>query len=93
MLSGLINQTSAGTIHRLYRIAGVVKTGKVHILFVIVPMAAPVPQLFVENDRRLDFLIAVFIVNTAPEVHYGVPDNHSLGVNECKAGAGLVETK
>ena len=93
VLPGLIDQAAAGTIHRLYRVVGVVEPGEVHVFFVVVPVAAPVPQLLVENDGRANLLVPISIVNAPPEVHDGVPDNHPFGMNERKAGTGLVETK
>ena len=56
-------------------------------------MAALVPKLFIQNDRRADFLVLIPPVHAAPEVHDCVPDHHPLGVDEGKTGAGLVETE
>ena len=78
MLIGFINEAAAGTVHRLYRVVGIVEAGEIHILFVIVPVAALMPKLFIENYRRLDFLVAVSVVNGPPEFDYRIPDNHSL---------------
>src|SRR4030042_3481404 len=47
VLSGVINQAAAGALHRLYSVVDIVKPGEIHILFVIVPMAAFVPKLLI----------------------------------------------
>ncbi len=93
VLACLVNQTASRTIHRLYRITGIVNSCKVHILFIIVPMAALMPQLLVENYGRADFFIFILIVNATPKVHYCIPDNHPFRMNECKARAGFVEAE
>ncbi len=49
MLSGFINQAAARAVHRLYGIGGIIETCEVHILFIVVPMAASVPELLIED--------------------------------------------
>ena len=93
MLSRFVDEQPAGAVHRLDRVVDVVDGGKVHILFIVVPVAALVPELLVENDGRFYLVIAVFAMNGPPEVDDLVPDYHPLGVEEGETGAGLVEAE
>ena len=89
----LVDQHAARAVHGLDGIVLLVDDGGVHIVLVVVPVAAALPELAVENDRRSHFNIAVLFVDLAPVVYESVFQHHTLGQEEGEAGAGLVHHK
>lgn len=83
----LIDEHSAGAVHRLYRKVGVVYNGGVHILLVVIPMAAALPERTVEHHGSGYLDIAVALMNLAPVVDKGISENHAVGQEEREAGA------
>ena len=87
----LVDQHAAGAVHGLYRVILAVYYGGVHVVLVVIPVAAPVPQLLIENYRSGDFHIAVSLMHLAPVLEQGVAQHHALGEEEGEAGALLHE--
>jgi len=56
-------------------------------------MAAALPQLAAQDDRRADLLVAGAHVLAAPVVDHGVPQAHALGVEEREARPLVVEAE
>ena len=67
--------------------------GEVHVVLVVLPVAAALPELAAQDLRRAHFLVAGLDVLAAPVVDDGVPDAHAPGVEEGEAGALLVEAE
>ena len=84
---GLIDQHAAGAVHRLERERHIVDDGRVHIIFVVIPMAAAVPEILVEHDRRRDLDIAGFLMDLTPVVDELVFEHHAVGQEEREARA------
>ena len=83
----LVHQHAARAVHGLDGKVRVVDDRSVHVLFVVVPVAAALPQGSVEHDGSADLLIACSAVDLAPVVDELVFQNHALGQEERKAGA------
>ena len=83
----LIDEHSAGAVHRLYRKVGVVYNRGVHILLVVIPMTAALPERTVEHHRSGYLDIAVALMHFAPIVYKGISENHAVGQEEREAGA------
>ena len=88
-----INEQSTRTIHGFHCVSLFVNVCKIHILFIVIPMSAFMPELFVQNNRCADFFISISIMNTPPEINNRIPDDHSLWMDECKTGTGFIETE
>ncbi len=58
----LVDQNAAGAVHGLDGEILPVNDGGVHIFLVVIPVAAAVPELLVEDDRRGDLHIAIALV-------------------------------
>ena len=86
VLGGLVEQAAAGAVHRLDRIADLVDLGEVHVLFVVVPVAAAVPELLVENDRGPDLLVPVLAVHLPHEIDISFQMIMPLGCMKAKPG-------
>ena len=83
----LINQHAAGAVHGLNGVILAVDDGGVHVVLVVIPVAAAVPELLVEDDGRGDLHIAVALVALPPIVQQGVFQHHALGQEEREARA------
>ena len=66
---------------------------EVHVVLVVLPVAAALPELAAQDLRRAHLLVAGLDVLGAPVVDDRVPDAHALGVEEGEAGALLVEAE
>ena len=64
----LVHQHSAGAVHGLDRVVLSVDDGGVHVVLVVIPVAAAVPELLVEYDGRGHLDVAVALVHLAPVV-------------------------
>ena len=87
------HQARAGAVHRLDREPLLVDLGEVHVLVVVVPVAAALPQLLAEDHGRADLLVPEPVELRA---HGGldlVDDDHALGQVEREAGTGVVEVE
>ena len=91
--AALVDQQAAGAVHGLHRVRLLVDGGEVHVLFVVVPVAAALPELAAQDHRGADLLVTGAHVLGAPEVDHRVPQAHALGVEEREAGALLVEAE
>ena len=85
-----IYQHPAGAVHGLDGVVLLVDDRGVHVGLVMVPVAAALPELAVEDDGRGDLHIAVALVYLAPVVDEGVLQRHAVGQEEGEARAGLV---
>ena len=91
--SALVDEQAAGAVHRLHRVRLLVDLGEVHVLLVVVPVAAALPQLAAQDHRGADLLVAGAHVLGAPEVDHRVPEAHALGVEEREPRPLLVEAE
>ena len=82
----LVNKHSAGAVHRFNRVIFVVNFDNVHVVLVVIPVTATMPQLLVEDHRRFYLLVARLGVLLAPEVLEGVAQNHAFGEEERETG-------
>ena len=83
----LINQHAAGAVHRLDGVILAVDDGGVHVVLVVIPVAAAVPELLVEDDGRGDLHIAIALVALAPVVEQRIFQHHALRQEEREARA------
>ena len=81
----LVDQHAAGAVHGLDGVVLAVDDGGIHIVLVVIPVAAAVPQLLIQDDGRGDLHIAVALVALAPVVQQGVFQHHALGQEEREA--------
>ena len=84
-----IDQHAAGAVHGLHAVDLVVDHGGVHVVLVMIPVAAGLPQLAIHDQGRGDLHIAVFTVQLAPVLDQRVLQNHAVGQEEGEAD-GLV---
>ena len=84
---GLIGEHAAGAVHRLNGEVLAVDDGGVHVVLVVVPVAARLPQVAAQNHRRGNLHIAVALVDFAPVVDERILEHHALGKEEREAGA------
>ena len=83
----LINQHAAGAVHRLDGVILAVDDSGVHVVLVVIPVAAAVPELLVEDDGRGDLHIAIALVALAPVVEQRIFQHHALRQEEREARA------
>ena len=83
----LVDHHAAGAVHGLDGVVFLVDDGGVHIVFIVVPVAAALPQLAAEDDGGGDLHIAVLLVDLTPIVDKQVLQHHALGQEEGEAGA------
>src|SRR5450830_461910 len=91
--AALVDEQAAGAVHGLHGVGLLVDLGEVHVVLVVVPVAAALPELAAQDHRRADLLVTGAHVLGAPEVDHRVPETHALGVEEGEAGALLVEAE
>ena len=82
-----VEQQVPGAVHRLDRVWVLVDGGEIHPILVVVPVAAEVPERFVQDDRSLDLLVVLPVMHLEPEGADLVVDHHAVGMPEGKAGA------
>ena len=68
----LVDEKSAGTVHRLNCEILFVNGGGVHIVLVVIPVTRGLPKLTVKHNGRCDLYIACTAVDLAPVVDKGV---------------------
>ncbi len=91
--AALVDEQPTGAVHGLHRVRLLVDLGEVHVLLVVVPVAAALPQLAAQDHRGADLLVAGSHVLGAPEVDHRVPQAHAPGVEEGEAGPLFVEAE
>ena len=91
--AALVDEQAAGAVHGLHGERLLVDLGEVHVVLVVLPVAAELPKFAAQDLRRADLLVAGGHVLGAPEVDDRVPDAHALGVEEGEAGTLLVEAE
>ena len=77
-----IYQHRTGTVHGFNRIIPVVDLCKIHVVLIMIPMSGSVPQIFIQNQRRFNFLIAPLNMSFPPERFQFVADYHASGHKE-----------
>ena len=82
-----VDQHAAGAVHGLYGEILFVDDGGVHVLLVVLPMAAALPQGPPQDDGRGDLHVPVALVDLPPVVDEGVAEHHALGQEEGEPGA------
>ena len=88
-----VYQHAARAVHGLNGKVLAVDERGVHIILVMVPVAAALPQRPAEDDGRADLLIARALMDFAPVVDEGVFQQHALGQEEREARAFLQQCK
>ena len=91
--SVLIDHHAAGTVHRLDAVRVLVNHGCVHVVLIVIPVSACLPQLAVHNHRRGNLHIAVLKVQTAPIVNQGIFQRHALWQKERETRCLVAEHK
>ena len=84
---GLIDQHTAGAVHRLERKRHIVDDGGIHIIFIVIPVTAAVPKILIEHDRGRDLDVAGLLVDLAPVIDELVFEHHAVGQEEREARA------
>ena len=93
MLLGVVDEHAARAVHRLDGVVFTVDLREIHVLFVVIPVAGRLPELAVQDDRRLDLLVAITAMDIAPVVNELVADNHAVRMEEREARAFLVQAE
>jgi len=91
--AALVDKQAAGAVHRLHRVRVPVDLGEVHVVLVVLPVAAAFPELAAQDLGRAHLVVAGAHVLGAPVVDHRVPDAHALGMEEGEAGALVVEAE
>src|SRR5919202_668265 len=89
--AGVEEQHVARAVHRLQRVQRLAVRDPEQVLLVLVPVAAPLPQLDVPHQRRLHLVVAALRVLLAAELLERVPDDHPLWVPERRARRDVLE--
>ena len=90
---GSVHQHAARAVHRLDREVLAVDHRRVHIVFIVIPVAGGLPEAAVQDHRRGNLHIAGFLVNLSPVIKKRVFQHHSLGQEERKSRSGLMHHK
>ena len=93
VLRGVVDEHAARAVHRLDGVVFTVDLREVHVLFVVIPVAGRLPKLAVQDDRRLDLLVAIAAMDIAPVVDELVADDHAVRMEEREARAFLVQAE
>ena len=93
VLLGVVDEHAARAVHRLDGVVFTVDLREVHVLFVVIPVAGRLPELAVQDDRRLDLLVAIAAMDIAPVVDELVADDHAVRMEEREARAFLVQAE
>jgi hypothetical protein len=88
-----VDETRAGTVHRLDREVAVLLLDEVHVVPVVVVVAGSVPELVGQDDGGANLLVAALHQFLAHEVFQLAPDDDAAGVPEGVAGRLLVEAE
>lgn len=83
----LVNQNTAGAVHRLDAVIHIVDDGGVHIVLVVIPVTRVLPQGTGHDLRSTHFHIAGLLVDFTPELLQLVADYHTIGQESGEAGA------
>ena len=86
-----VDHHAAGAVHGLDAVVLIVDLGGVHVVLVVIPVAAGLPQVAVHDQGRGDLHIARLAVDLTPVVDQGVLEGHALGQEEGEAGALVAE--
>lgn len=81
-----VDQHTAGTVHGFYSIVFVIDNCCIHVVFVVFPVTASVPQISVQDDRSGNFYIACFFVDLSPVIQQCVFSTIPLGRKKGKPG-------
>ena len=84
---GLIDQHAAGAVHRLERKRHIVDDSGIHIVFIVIPVTAAVPEILIEHDWGRDLDVAGLLVDLAPVIDELVFEHHAVGQEEREARA------
>ncbi len=83
----------ARTIHRLERVIAVFRLGDEHVIAIVFPVPSLFPQRPIENLRRLDFLIAVFLIHATHVLLHLLPHCPAFWMPENQAGRFILKMK
>ncbi|SCI87807.1 Uncharacterised protein [uncultured Ruminococcus sp.] len=81
----LVDQNAARAVHRLNSVVLFINDRRIHIVLIMIPVPASLPQLAAQDDRRGNFLIAGLSVDFTPIVDQQVFQHHTLGQKEWEA--------
>ncbi|SCJ66831.1 Uncharacterised protein [Anaerotruncus sp. 2789STDY5834896] len=90
---GLVHQHAAGAVHRFDGVVLLVDDGGVHVVFIVIPVTAALPQRTAEDHRRADLYIAGLFVDLAPVVDQGIFQFHAFGQEKWEARSLLHQGK
>ena len=89
----LVNEHAARAVHRLDGVVFAINLREVHVVLVVCPVAGRLPELTVQNHRRLDLLVAVAAMDFAPVIDELIADNHAVRMEEREARAFFVKAE
>ena len=81
-----IDESGGRAVHRLDRELPLVDFGEIHILAIIVVVAAGLPERDIHDLRRDDLVVLVRTVEVADVLGEAVVDHRALGVKERRRG-------
>ena len=93
VLAGVVDEHAARAVHRLDGVIFTVDLREVHVLFVVIPVTGRLPELTVQDHRRLNLLVAVAAVYLAPVVDELIADDHAVRMEEREARAFLMQAE
>jgi hypothetical protein len=79
------------TVHRFYSMNSLIDLGEIHVFPVFVPVAAPVPELLIENNGCFYLMIPCPEVTLAAEIDNSVVEHHAIWMPEGKSGSLLMK--
>ena len=80
-----VDHHAARAVHRLDAVILAVDLGGVHVVLVMIPVAARLPQVAVHNQRRGNLDVVRLVVDVAPVINQRILERHALGQEEREA--------
>ena len=88
-----VHKHSARAVHGLDGKISAVDHCGVHIVFIVIPVTAALPELTVEHHRRGYLNISIFLVHLTPIIYKCIAQHHALRQEERKSRALIHESK
>ena len=86
MQRAVIDKHCARAVHRLDGKFTIIDHRRIHIVLIVIPVAAGLPQLLAHHDRRLDELIAFLRMLFIPELLEHIAQDHAIRQKDRHAG-------
>ena len=77
-----VNQHAAGAVHRFDCIVFIIDNCCIHVIFVVFPVTASVPQVSVQDQRCRNFYIACFFMDLSPVIQQCIFQYHTIRQEE-----------